>query len=221
MKLSKETLSIFKNFGAINSNLIIHADSAELSTISSGKNIIAKATVKETFPVKFGIYDVNEFLGAMSLFEDPELTFNDKFVSIKEGKNGVKFYAASESVLTVVPNIKPFPVSDIEFNMAASNISQILRVSSILHSSDFSFVGDKTNISILVGDKSNATSNSFESSLGDTDKAFKINFKVENLKMLPGDYVVSIGGKKISRFQSPTQELMYYVAIETDSTFDF
>ena len=220
MKLTKETLGILKNFGTINPNLILKPGS-DLSTITVGKNIIAKAVVTEDFPIEFGIYDINEFLGAMSLFTDPELTFNEKFVTIKENNNGIKYFAASQSVLTSVPNIKPFPVPDITFTLGASNLSSILRVASVLRVPDFSIVGEGTNITVLVGDKSNPSGNTYESVIGDTDKTFKVNFEVENLKMIPDDYEVCIGAKKISRFSSKSQNLTYYVAIELDSTFDF
>ena len=220
MKLSKDTLGVFKNFANINSNLSIKSGN-KLTTISSGKNIIAEAIVSEDFPSDFGIYDLSEFLGAASLFESPDLDFSDKYVTIKEGKNGVKYFAADKSVLTVVPNVKQFPTADIEFDLSSQMLTQIQRVSSILKVPDFSLVGNGTSITVSVGDKSNPTGNSFESEIGVTDKVFKVNFKVENLKMMPGDYRVSIGGKKISRFQATSQQLMYYVAIELDSSFDF
>lgn len=220
MKLSKDTLAIFKNFANINSNLTIKPGS-KLTTISSGKNIISEATIVETFPTDFGIYDLNEFLGAMSLFDSPELDFNDKYVTIYEGKNSVRYFAASQSVLTVVPSIKQFPTPDISFNLSSQMLSQIQRVSSILRVSDFSVVGDGKVISVAVGDKTNPTGNSFSSEIGTTDKSFKVNFKIENMKMMPGDYIVDIGGKKISRFASTSQNLVYFAAIELDSTFDF
>jgi hypothetical protein len=220
MQLSKDTIAIFKNFAGINGNLSIKAGN-KLTTISAGKNIMAEAIVTESFPMDFGIYDLNEFLGAMSLFEAPELEFNNKFVSIKEGKNSVKYYAANQSVLTPVPVIKQFPQPDIEFDLPGSMLTQIQRVSSILRVPDFSLVGDGSTITVEVGDKSNPTGNTYESDLGVTDKTFKVNFKVENLKMINGDYRVAIGGKKISRFQATNQQLVYYAAIELDSTFDF
>jgi hypothetical protein len=220
MKLSKDTLAIFKNFSGINANLTIKRGN-KLTTISSGKNIIADARVSEVFPQDFGIYDLNEFLGAMSLFTDPELDFTDKYVTIREGKNSIKYYGAAAGVLTPVPMIKSFPEVDIEFDLTGAMLSQIQRVSSILKVSDFSVIGDGSTIVVSVGDKSNPTGNSFSSEIGSTDKTFKVNFKVDNLKMMPGDYCVSIGGKKISRFQSTSQQLTYYVAIELDSTFDF
>lgn len=220
MKLSKDTLSVIKNFAAINSNLSIKVGN-KITTISSGKNIMAEAIVAESFPIDFGVYDLNEFLGAMSLFESPELDFLTKSVSIKEGKNSVKYYAANQSILTIIPSIKQFPTPDIEFDLPGAMLSQIQRVSSILRATDFSVVGDGNTIAVVVGDKSNPTGNTFESELGDTDKSFKVNFKVENLKMMAGDYRVSIGGKKISRFQATNTQLTYYVALELDSTFDF
>lgn len=220
MKLSKETLSIFKNFSNINSNLSLKAGN-KLTTISTGKNIIAEVGVTESFPHEFGIYDLNEFLGAMSLFGDPDLTFDEKYVVIREGKNAVKYFAANASVLTVVPNIKTFPKPDIEFDLPGAMLNQIQRVSSILRVADFSVVGDGSTVCVQVGDKSNPSGNTYNSELGETDKVFKVNFKVENMKMMAGDYRVSIGGKKISRFKAVNQDLVYYVAIELDSTFDF
>lgn len=220
MQLSKETLAIFKNFAGINSNLTIKSGN-KLTTVSAHKNILAETIVPEEFSTDFGIYDLNEFLGALSLFENPDLQFSDKCVTIKEGKNGVRYFAANQSVLTAVPTIKQFPAADIEFDLSSQMLNQIQRVASILKVSDFSVVGDGTFITINVGDKSNPTGNSYSSEIGVTDKSFKVNFKVENLKMMPADYKVSIGGKKISRFKSVNQDLTYYVAIELDSTFDF
>lgn len=220
MKLSKDTLSVFKNFSTINSNLSIKAGN-KLTTISSGKNIMSEAVISETFPVDFGIYDLNEFLGAMSLFESPELDFSDKYVTIREGKNSVKYFAASASVLTAVPQIKQFPNPDIEFDLSGQMLQQIQRVASILKVADIAFVGDGSTVTVNVGDKSNPTGSSFDSEIGVTDKVFNVKFKVENLKMMSGDYAVAIGAKKISRFQATNQQLMYYVALELDSTFDF
>lgn len=220
MKLSKDTLSVFKNFASINSNLSIKAGKT-LVTMSTGKNIIAKADVAEEFPIDFGIYDLNELLGTLSLFESPELEFTDKSVTIKEGKNSVKFFAANAQVLTPVPAMKAFPEPDIQFDLPQQMLSQIQRVASILKVADFSISGDGNVITIAVGDKKNPTGTTFDSELGTTDKTFKVNLKVENLRMLATDYTVSIGGKKIARFQSTNNLLTYFVAIELDSTFDF
>jgi hypothetical protein len=218
MKLSKETVGLIKNFAGINSNLLLKSGN-KLATISAQKNVMADAVVTESFP-DFGIYDLNEFLGAMSLFEDPELTFNDKWVTIEQGGNSIKYFAADASVLTAPQKAITFPEAEIEFNMSANMLSMIQRTASVLRASDVSIVGDGSSITVVVGDKKNATGNSYNSTVGSTDKKFKVNLKVENLKMIPGDYAVSVSSKKISRFKG-SGDLVYYVAVEADSSFEF
>jgi len=218
MKLSKETVGLIKNFAGINSNLLLKSGN-KLATISAQKNVMADAVVTETFP-DFGIYDLNEFLGAMSLFEDPELTFNDKWVTIEQGGNSIKYFAADASVLTAPQKAITFPDPEIEFNMSANMLSMIQRTASVLRASDVSIVGDGSTMTVVVGDKKNATGNSYNSTVGASDKKFKVNLKVENLKMIPGDYAVSVSSKKISRFKG-AGDLVYYVAVEADSSFEF
>ena len=221
MKLSKETVGLIKNFAGINSNLLLK-EGNKLSTISAQKNVMADVVVTESFP-SFGIYDLNEFLGAMSLFEDPELNFSHdrKYVTISEnGHGGIRYFAAESSVLTAPSKEITFPAHEIEFNMSANMLNMIQKTASVLRAADVSIVGDGSNITVVVGDKKNATGNSYSASVGTTDKTFKVNLKVENLKMLPGDYTVSISSKKISRFKG-TGDLVYYVAVEADSSFDF
>lgn len=220
MKLSKETQSVLKNFGMINSNLILHPGS-EIATISPGKNIVAKCVVEETFPYDFGIYDVNEFLSVMSLFDQPDLDFNDKFVLVSEGNNSIKYYAAGASILTQTPALKSFPEPDLEFTLTGNTIQHLHKVSSVLKSGDFSVIGKEGKVIAQITDRSNPTSNLYNSVIDDTDKEFCVNFKVENLKMIAGDYKVSIANKKISRFRASNRTLEYYVAIELDSTFNF
>lgn len=220
MNLSKETLAIFKNFANINANLTIKPGS-KISTISPGKNIIAEATLEESFDDEFGIYDMNEFLGVMTLFEQPELEFKGKAVVLSEDKRKVKYYAAAANLLSVVPTMRAFPVADIEFDLPGTVLAQIQRASSILHVGDFSIVGNGATIEARVGDKTNSTSNTFHTELGLTDLEFVVNFKVENLMLMAGDYHVEIGGKSISKFTALNRPLLYYVALEKDSTFNF
>ena len=220
MKLSKDTIAIIKNFAGINSNLLLKQGN-KLATISEQKNVMADVTVSETFP-DFGIYDLNEFLGAMSLFDDPELTFEDKVCKITQGNMSIKYYAADATVLTAPSKPITFPEAEINFDLSNQMLTMIQRTASVLKASDVSIVGSDGKITLVVGDKKNATGNSFSEPVGNTDKSFKVNLKVENLKMIPGDYTVSVSSKKISRFKSTTNgDLVYYVAVEADSTFDF
>ena len=219
MKLSKDTVALFKNFAGINSNLLLK-EGNELSTISAQKNVMSDVTVTETFPKEFGIYDLNEFLGAMSLFEDPELDFTDKFVTIKEGGSSIKFFAADSSVLTTPTRKIAFPDAEVEFTLTTSMLNMIHRTASVLRATDLQIIGDGSKITVQVGDKKNATGNCYSAHVGSTDKTFQANLKVENMKMLPGDYLVSISSKKISRFKSTVNDLVYYVAVESDSSFE-
>ena len=220
MKLSKDTVSLFKNFAGINSNLLLKHGN-KLATISSQKNVMSDTVVTETFPIDFGIYDLNEFLGAMSLFEDPELDFGEKFVTIKEGNSSIKYFAADPSVLTAPQKAITFPNADIDFTMTSTMLNMIQKTASVLRATDLIIVGDGSKMTIQVGDKKNATGNTYNAQVGNTDKTFKVFVKVENLKMLPCDYLVSISSKKISRFKATSSDLVYYVAVEADSTFEF
>lgn len=217
MKLSKETQEIFKNFAVINSNLMLR-EGNKLASMSENKTIIAEAAVAEQFPQQFGIYDVNEFLGVLSLFNDPDLTFNSDVVVIKEGKNQIKYKAAEESTLKTPSKAINFPEAEIKFNLTASDLHHIIKSASILKVSDVSFIGAGGTLTALVIDKKNPLTNKFEIAIGSTDKTFTANMKVENFKMLPGSYSVDIAKMKICRFKSTTSDLTYYVAVENDSS---
>ena len=218
MKFSPNILTILKNFSSINSNLTIRPGNV-IQTISVQKNIMASANVNEQFDQQFGIYSLPDFLGALSLFNEPDLTFSDKYVNIQEGDNSVKFYAADPSLLTQVPNVKPFPEPYIEFELTKNVLQQVLRASAILHVSDFSITGDGASISAVVGDKANSTSNTFKSVIGETSKSFKVNLKIENLKVISDDYKVSIASQKIFKMEATNNPVQYWIALESDSSF--
>lgn len=218
MQLSKETLALFKNFSAINTNLLLKSGSA-ISTMATNKTVLASVTVPEVFPEEFGIYDLGEFLGALSLFDNPDLDFGKKFVTIKEGTESIKFFSADASVLVAPTKAIKFPGADVEFPLSSAQLAKIQRTASVLRASDLTIKGDSGKMTLLVGDKKNVTGNSFSTSVGETDKEFIININVDNLKMLPGDYMVAVSDKKISRFSSTSSDLIYYVAIEADSSF--
>lgn len=218
-KLSKDTLTLIKNFSSINGSLMLKAGS-KLSTISEGKNVMAEVTITETLPKDFGIYDLNEFLGVVGLFQDTVLDFKDKYVLVSDGGSAsIKYFAAGEGIVKSAPSTIKFPSADVEFELDTATISMIMKTSSVLKAGDLSIVGDGETLRVVVADKKNDTSNAYEVSIGKTDKTFKANLKVENLKMLPGDYSVSISSKKISRFKSKSSDLTYFIAIEADSEF--
>ena len=218
MELSKETLSLIKNFAGINGSLMLKQGN-KLSTISEGKNIMAEVSIGEDLPMDFGIYDLNEFLNVVSLFSTTQLDFSEKYVMVSDGGSSkIKYFAAGEGVVKSAPSTIKFPQPDVEFKIDAAQLAMILKTSSALKASDLSIVGDGATLKVLVSDKKNDTSNAYEVTIGKTEETFKANLKVENLKMLPGDYDVAISKKKISRFKSAT-DLTYFVAVEADSEF--
>jgi len=216
MKLSKDTMVILKNFSTINSNLVIKGGN-KISTISAGKNILAESVLPDSFPSPFGVYDLNDFLGVMSLFSEPELDFSEKYVDIKEGRQKIRFYSADIEILTPPPTIKALPASDIRFEMSEKLLNQIHKVSSILKTADVSFDSDGSEIVLRIGDKNNSTSNNFTTVIGASDQVFSVKLKAENFKMIPADYTVQICAKKVAQFVSG--DLKYLVAIELDSSF--
>jgi hypothetical protein len=219
MELSKETLTLIKNFAGINGSIMLKAGT-RLATISEGKNVMAEATIAEDLPMDFGIYDLNEFLNVVSLFQTTNLDFSQKYVMVSDGGSSkIKYFAAGEGVVKAAPNTVKFPGGDVEFTLEASQLAMIQRTSSVLKATDVSIVGADGKLKVVVSDKKNDTSNAYEMTLGETDETFRANVKVENLKMLPNDYQVSISKKKISRFKHTASDLTYYVAVEADSEF--
>ena len=221
MKLSKSTLDILKNFSNINQS-ICFKEGTELSTLSIQKNILSRAEVEETFPKNFAIYDLSEFLSGLTLFEDPEFDFsNDSFVTIKDRRNTSRYFFADPSTIVQPPeNRVELPSSDISFTVAWSDISNIIKAAAIYQIEDLAVVGENGVVKLVVRDKKNDTSNTYAVKVGETDGKFTFNFKVENLKLLPGDYEVTISKQNASLFRDVNRDLEYLIALEPDSKYE-
>ena len=221
MKLSDKTLSLLKNFSGINQS-ILFKEGSSLRTISVMKNILAEATITETFPKDFGIYDLNQFLNGLNLHQTPELDFeNDKYVMIREGKSRSKYFFADPSVIVTPPDKEILlPSEDVCFELNTQQLDKLLKAAAIYQLPDLSAVGEAGVVKLVVRDKKNDTSNDFSIVVGETDSIFTFNFKVENIKILPGSYEVVISQKLLSQFTSTDRDLKYYIAMEPDSTFE-
>jgi hypothetical protein len=220
MKLSDSTLSLLKNFSTINTSILFKQGN-RLRTISVMKNILAEATVPEEFPKDFGIYDLGQFLNGMGLHQSPELNFeNDQYVVIKEGKSRSLYFFADPSVIITPPD-KPLtlPSEDVTFDISTEQLEKLLKAAAIYQLPDLSVVGEDGVVKLVVRDKKNETSNSFAITVGESESIFSFNFKVENIKILPGTYEVVVSQKLLSRFTSKNHDLTYYIALEPDSTF--
>ena len=220
MKLSDNTLSVLKNFSSINQSILFKHGS-RLRTISVMKNILAEVTITEELPKDFGIYDLNQFLNGMGLHQSPELDFsNDGYVVIREGKMRSKYFFADPQVI-VTPPEKPItlPSEDVSFELSTDQLDKLLKAAAIYQLPDLAVVGGEGVVKVLVQDKKNDTSNDFSIVVGETESTFSFNFKVENIKILPGTYDVVVSQKLLSRFTSKNHDLTYYIALEPDSTF--
>jgi len=221
MKLSESTLSLLKNFSNINQSILFKKGN-KLRTISVMKNILADATITEELPKDFGIYDLGQFLNGLSLHNNPELDFQeDNYVVIKEGKSRSKYFFADPQVIVTPPEKEMnLPSEDVTFDLSTEQLDKLLKAAAIYQLPDLAVVGGNGVVKIVVRDKKNDTSNDFSITVGETDKQFSFNFKVENIKILPGNYEVVVSSKLLSRFTSKNQDLTYFIALEPDSTFE-
>jgi len=221
MKLSEKTLTLLKNFSNINQSILFKKGSS-LRTISVMKNILAEATIDEDLPTDFGIYDLGQFLNGLTLHNRPELDFqNDGFVYIKEGRMRSKYFFADPKVIVTPPDKElELPSEDVSFTLSTEQLDKLIKAAGIYQLPDLAVVGKNGVVKILVRDKKNDTSNDFAITVGDTDDTFSFNFKVENIKILPGTYDVVVSKKLLSRFTCQNYNLKYYIALEPDSTFE-
>ena len=228
MNLSNETVSVLKNFATINQNLMIKPGSS-ISTMSAMKNIVALAEVKEVFPTEFAIYDLNEFLASLSLFEKPNLDFKDDFVVITEdGSTGktLKYWYSDPSVVTTPTKEITMPECEVNFSLENNVLANVQKAAAVIGVPDMVLEAMDNGVALLkVTDKKNATANDYAVKVdvnNDDVKnlPYKFWFKVENLKLLSGTYDVAISSKNISHFVNANVDIQYWIALEPESEYD-
>ena len=220
MKLSDNTLNVLKNFAGINNSILVK-EGNKLRTISVAKNILAEANITEEFPRDVAIYDLNQFLNGLGLHQDPDLDFSpESYITIKEGTRGVKYFYADPQVITAPPEKEiNLPTEDVCFQLDSTALDKLLKAAAVYQLPDLSAVGEAGVVKLVVRDKRNDTSNEYAVVVGETDKEFVFNFRVENIKIIPGAYDVIVSSKLLSKFSNTRYDLKYYIALEPDSTF--
>ena len=221
MKLSDNTLNVLKNFAGINNSILVK-EGNKLRTISVAKNILAEANISEDFPKDVAIYDLNQFLNGLSLHQDPNLDFSaDSHLTIQEGKRRVKYFFADPQVIVAPPEKEiSLPSEDVSFQLESVTLEKLLKAAAVYQLPDLAAVGEAGVVKLVVRDKKNDTSNEFAVVVGETNKEFSFNFKVENIKIIPGAYDVTISSKLLAKFTNSNYNLIYYIALEPDSTFE-
>ena len=217
--LSKKTLDVLKNFSTINSSIVFRKGST-VRTISNAENILAKFTGEEVFPTDFAIYDLSQFLSGISLFNDPQLEFTSgDFVSIRGGRQSAKYYFSDpEITLKSAPekNVN-FPGADLQFNLTGEELIQLQKASAVYSLPDLTFQSEEglDTIKLILRDKENDTSNTYDLTVaGCATGTFSLDVKIENIRLLPGDYSVKVSKHLISEWTNTNVDLTYYIALE-------
>lgn len=220
MILNAKTIEILKNFHSINPSLVVKEGNV-LTTISTAKTIVAKATVPDTFTKRFAMYDLGKFINTLTSFDKPNIDFNDVQVVINNEGTSYKteLTYADESGIKVPPE-KPIslPTVDATCNIKTEDLRTVQRQLGVLNLPEIAVVGDGTNVYIQTMDSKNPSSDKFSIVVGSTDKNFKAVFKAENIKIIPGEYQIDICSKGISHFKG--KDIEYWIAVESNSTYN-
>ena len=219
MKLSENTINILKNYAVINPSLLVKPGNV-LSTVSPVKSIFAKATVEENFPLQFAIYELSKFLGVVSLFNEPELDFGEKQMTIISGSQSLNYTYADPSMIVTPPEKDiNFPEPDIEFNITQEELQKVVRATGVLQLPDIAVIGDGSTLKMSSTNSKNPTTDVFNIKVGETAKTFNMIFKAENIiKLLSANYNVKISSRGLALFTADT--IRYYVATEANSSFN-
>ena len=222
MKLSNDTLSILKNFASINT-AIEFKEGNVLSTISPGKTVLAKATLKDSFPETFCVYDLNQFLSVYSLNKDPELAFETENVIFKSGRSKTKYRMTAKNMIVSPPEKElKLPSVDGNFKLKEEDLVQALKNAAVLQSPNLAFESDGQKVSVTVfnAKDDSAHTNTIEIGNATDNKVFKAVFLTENFKMIHSTYNVDISKAGLAYFKNEAGDLEYYIAIEAkDSKF--
>ena len=219
MFISVETLSILKNFSTINQNLLIKKGSS-LRTLSSQKDVLGEAVIIETFERDVPIYDLSQFLNCLSLIPGAEVNLLADYIEITDGSNSINYRYADPSIIQTPPDKElTLPSEDVCFVLKQEDLETLKKAAAVLQIPDVSVKGDGETIKLVVSDKKNSGSNSYQIEVGETNVNFEFVFKVESLKIINGDYDVVVSEKMLSRFQHRSSNIVYFIAVDPANSF--
>ena len=220
MFLSADTVQVLKNLSTINQSILIKPGK-RLRSMSVMKNILVEADITEEFTRDVAIYDLNQFLNCLSLIPGAEVNLEDNSIEISDGSNTIEYRYSDPSVITAPPNKElTLPSEDVCVVLSEEHLDTVKKAAAVLQIPDVSLIGDGKEIRLTVRDKKNSGSNAYSILVGETDLVFAAHVKVENLKVLPGDYDVIVSSKNLAKFTSHSRPVTYFIAIEPDSSFN-
>lgn len=216
MQISKETIDILKNFAGVNSNILIRKGKT-LATISTAKNIFAKADVAEDFPEEVAIYDLNSLLALLTLMENQDVEFGDKSLTISKDNGKFEYFYSSPSVIVAAPDKSIEVDNHYQFKLTAEDVNMVMKAAGITGAPTITISSDGTTVTLTIGDKKNDTANTYKKVIGTSEHIFDCHMAVENFKVIPNSYTVTISKKKAFHFKHETKALEYFIAMEPDS----
>jgi hypothetical protein len=218
MKFSNETLTVLKSFTAINKSILLSSGNV-IKTITPEKTLIAIANIPDEIPSDACVYDLSRFLSILSLYNDPDVEFFDKYFIISEGKRRTKYVFADLSMIHTPPEKDiTIPSADVTVSVTDGDLSSVLKAAGVLQFSEIAFVGEGGKCYLKAIDSSNNGADDFGIEIGEAVDDFQIIIKTDNLKLMPLDYEVTLCSKGISEFKG--KGVTYYVAIDSKSTYN-
>ncbi len=222
MEICSNTVNILKNFAGINSNIVIKPGQ-KLMTISEAKNILAEAKIPEDFTSQVGIYDLQEFLNILGLVDRPQIKLDEAYMHInsQSGREVVKYYYADSEILTTPQKPIVMPEADVWFNLDENTLTSLKRASGIFGHAQVIIEPNDKALKLSVVDPENTTANMYSIVVdgGYKSENFKFILNISNMRMVSGDYNVSISEKLISQFTSEDGNLIYWIALEKSSKY--
>ena len=218
MKLSQRTILVLRNFSTINPSLIFKPGNT-ITTISQSKTVMARAVVDTEFQSQFAIYDLAQFLSAVSMFDDPELTPTKTAMEIGTNRERIKYTFSEPSLILAAPEKEvKVPDPEVVFELKNDSLTRTLKALSVIGAPEIAVTGDGENVYIEALNTKDSSKSTYRVPVGETSKTFRFIFLAENIKLLPGDYNVSISSKGLSHFKGSDVE--YWVAVEAHSTYE-
>ena len=216
MKLSEQTIEVLQNFSSINQSLLFK-EGTKLRTVSPQKTVLAEVEIGDEFSQDFGIYDLGQFLSALSLVEDPDLNLNDNDMIISDGNGTAVKYRYADPSMIVTPPDKSLSLPDVNvsFKLSDTILNKVLLAARALGVPEIIVKGEDGVITISAGDSNNSSTNTFSKKVGTTEDEFTHIFKVDNMKMMVLEYNVEISSKGISKFFTDDGRVVYFIATET------
>ena len=221
MQLSDNTLAVLKNFASIQPNVVLQEGNV-VKTIAEAKNVMAVATLEQSFDKEVGIYNLDEFLSVLGLVDSPDLAFNDDFVTVQgSGRSQVKYFYSDPSILTSPAKDIPMPEAEVKFTLDEATFKKVLRAAGALGHEKMTITATEGGVLLTVVDNTDATSNAFEIVVPGTVESEDFTFvmNIANLKLISGDYDVEVSSRLISKFTNKGADICYYIALEKSSTY--